>query len=109
TVIIDATGNRDSMLKCFDYVSPGGTIVYVGLFLGDIVFYDPHFHRKEITLKSSRNALAEDFEKIILLLRSNVLNIDGYVTHRLVFDSVIENFPKLYSPSENVIKAVIEY
>lgn len=109
TIVIDATGNRESMIKCFDYVAPGGTIVYVGLFLGDIVFYDPHFHRKEITLKSSRNALAEDFEKIIRLLKSNVLNIDGYVTHRLVFETAAENFTKLYLPEENVIKAVIEY
>jgi 2-desacetyl-2-hydroxyethyl bacteriochlorophyllide A dehydrogenase len=109
TIVIDATGNRESMIKCFDYVAPGGTIVYVGLFLGDIVFYDPHFHRKEITLKSSRNALAEDFEKIIRLLKSNALNIDGYITHRLAFESAAENFTKLYLPEENVIKAVIEY
>jgi 2-desacetyl-2-hydroxyethyl bacteriochlorophyllide A dehydrogenase len=109
TIVIDATGNRESMIKCFDYVAPAGTIVYVGLFLGDIVFYDPHFHRKEITLKSSRNALAEDFEKIIRLLKSNALNIDGYITHRLDFETAAENFPKLYLPEENVIKAVVEY
>ena len=109
TVIIDATGNKESMMKCFDYVAPGGTIVYVGLFLGDIVFYDPLFHRKEITLKSSRNAVAEDFKKIIRLLESNTLDIDGYVTHKLSFDSLISNFEKLYLPEEQVIKAVVEY
>jgi len=109
TIVIDATGNKESMTKCFDYVSPGGTIVYVGLFLGDVVFYDPLFHRKEITLKSSRNAIAEDFEKIIRLLKSNTLNIEGYVTHRLAFDSLISNFEKLYLPEEQVIKAVVEY
>lgn len=109
TIVIDATGNRESMLKCFEYVSPGGTIVYVGLFLGDIVFYDPHFHRKEITLKSSRNALSEDFQKIIRLLKSKALNIDGYVTHNLQFSTLTENFTRLYLPEENVIKAVVEY
>jgi len=109
TIVLDATGNKESMMKCFEYVSPGGTIVYVGLFLGDVVFYDPLFHRKEITLKSSRNALAEDFQKIIRLIKSGTLNIDGYVTHRLKFDSLTENFTKLYLPEENVIKAVVEY
>lgn len=107
TIVIDATGNRESMLKCFDYVAPGGTIVYVGLFVGDIVFHDPHFHRKEITLKSSRNAVAEDFKKIIRLLRSGVLNMDGYITHRLSFDTLEKTFTSLYQPG--VIKAVVDY
>jgi 2-desacetyl-2-hydroxyethyl bacteriochlorophyllide A dehydrogenase len=109
TIVLDATGNKESMMKCFEYVAAGGTIVYVGLFLGDVVFYDPLFHRKEITLKSSRNALPEDFQKIIRLIKSGTLNIDGYVTHRLTFDSLTENFTKLYRPEENVIKAVVEY
>ena len=109
TVIIDATGNRDSMMKCFEYAAHGGTIVYVGLFVGDITFHDPDFHRKEITLKSSRNAVPEDFRKIIRLLKSGTLNMDGYVTHRLQFDTLCENFTKLYLPEEQVIKAVVEY
>ncbi len=107
TIVIDATGNRESMMKCFDYVSPGGTIVYVGLFAGDIVFHDPYFHRKEITLKSSRNAVPEDFRKIIRLLESGVLNMDGYITHRLSFDTLDKTFTSLYAPG--VIKAVVEY
>lgn len=63
TVVIDATGNQASMQKCFDFVAHGGTIVYVGLFIGSVEFFDPLFHAKEITLKSSRNALPEDFKK----------------------------------------------
>jgi 2-desacetyl-2-hydroxyethyl bacteriochlorophyllide A dehydrogenase len=107
TIVIDATGNRESMLKCFDYVAPGGTIVYVGLFVGDITFHDPYFHRKEVTLKSSRNAVAEDFRKIIRLLTSGVLNMDGYITHHLAFSTLEKTFTSLYQPG--VIKAVVDY
>lgn len=109
TIVLDATGNRESMLKCFDYVAHGGTVVYVGLFTGDITFHDPDFHRKEITLKSSRNAVAGDFEKIISYLQNGTLNLDGYITHRLQFGTLTENFTRLYQPEENVIKAVIEF
>ena len=109
TVVIDATGNRDSMLKCFDYVAPGGTIVYVGLFIGKIEFFDPRFHAKEITLKSSRAALPDDFKKIIRLMGAGLVNIDGLVTHRLKFDSLTDTFPQLYNPDEHVIKAVVEF
>lgn len=109
TVVIDATGNRESMLKCFDHVAHGGTIVFVGLFVGDINFHDPDFHRKEITLKSSRNALPDDFKKIIELLRSGELNMKGYVTHRIPFSELTKQFTKLYLPEEQVIKAVVEF
>ena len=107
TIVIDATGNRESMMNCVDYVAPGGTIVYVGLFIGDIVFHDPHFHRKEITFKSSRNAVAEDFRKIIRLLRTGVLNMDGYITHRLAFNDLENTFTTLYKPG--VLKAIVDY
>lgn len=109
TVILDATGNKESMQRCLDYVAPGGTIVYIGLFIGDVTFHDPLFHRKEITLKSSRNAVATDFTKLIRLLKAGLVNIDGYVTHRLAFDTLHDTFTKLYLPEERVIKAVIEF
>ena len=109
TVVMDATGNRESMIKCFDYVAPGGTIIYIGLFIGNIEFFDPLFHAKEITLKSSRNALPEDFKKIIRLIRSGHINVDHLVTHRLQFDSITDTFPQLYNPDEHVIKAVVQF
>ncbi len=109
TVVIDATGNRESMQKCFDYVTHGGTIVYVGLFIGNVEFFDPLFHAKEITLKSSRNALPEDFKKIIRLMRSGHIKVEHLVTHRLRFDSLTESFTKLYDPDTHVIKAVVEF
>jgi 2-desacetyl-2-hydroxyethyl bacteriochlorophyllide A dehydrogenase len=109
TVVMDATGNKMSMQKCLEYVASSGTIVYIGLFVGDITFHDPLFHRKEITLKSSRNAVATDFTKLIRLLKSGLVNIDGLITHRLSFDTLHETFTTLYLPEEKVIKAVVEF
>lgn len=109
TIILDATGNKASMEKCLEYIAPSGTIVYIGLFIGEINFHDPLFHKKEITLKASRNAVATDFEKLIRLLKAGLVNIDGLVTHRLAFDTLHENFTKLYLPDEKVIKAMIEF
>ena len=109
TVVIDATGNRDSMLKCFDYVAHGGTIVYIGLFVGTVEFFDPLFHAKEITLKSSRAALPVDFKKIIRLMRSGHVKVDHLVTNRLRYETLTEAFPELYNPDMQVIKAVVEF
>jgi 2-desacetyl-2-hydroxyethyl bacteriochlorophyllide A dehydrogenase len=109
TVILDATGNKQSMQNCLEYVASSGTIVYIGLFIGDIVFHDPLFHRKEITLKSSRNAVASDFTKLIRLMKAGLVNIDGYITHRLPFETLDQTFTRLYLPEEQVIKAIIEF
>jgi 2-desacetyl-2-hydroxyethyl bacteriochlorophyllide A dehydrogenase len=109
TVILDATGNKASMENCINLIAPSGTIIFIGLFIGDFSFHDPLFHKKEVTLKSSRNAVATDFIKLIRLLKGGLVNIDGLITHRVSFDTLIENWDKLYLPEEKVIKAVIEF
>lgn len=109
TIIFDATGNKESMEKSFNLIAQGGTIVFVGLFVGTVTFDDPNFHRKEITLKASRSARAVDFKKVIHLLQAGLIDTEGYITHRIPFDHLIENFDKLYLPEENLIKAVIDF
>ncbi len=109
TIVFDATGNKASMQNAFNYVAAGGTIVFVGLFVGEIVFDDPNFHRKEITLKASRSARARDFSKVISLMKAGLIDTGGYITHRIPFDALPKEFEKLYLPEENVIKAIIDF
>ena len=109
TIVLDATGNKASMERCLDYVAVGGTIVFIGLFIGDVSFPDPLFHRKELTLKASRNATATDFAKLIRLMRGGLVSIDGYITHRLDFATLHETFTSLYEPEAGVIKAVVGF
>jgi len=109
TVVIDASGNKSSMEKSFEYVAAGGTIVFVGLFQGDVVFNDPNFHRKELTVRASRAATSEDFKKVIAGFKDGTINTDGYITHRIAFDDLVNDFERLYLPTENVIKAIIDF
>jgi 2-desacetyl-2-hydroxyethyl bacteriochlorophyllide A dehydrogenase len=109
TVIFDATGNKSSMQNSFNLIDAGGTIVFVGLFTGEIVFDDPNFHRKEITLKASRNARAADFRKVINLMKSGLLDTEGFITHRLQADDLVRDFEKLFVKEEQVIKAVVSF
>lgn len=109
TMLFDATGNKGSMENSFNLVAQGGTIVFVGLFVGIVTFDDPNFHRKEITLKASRSARSQDFKKVIQLLQAGLINTDGYITHRIPFDDLIDHFETLYQPDQNLIKAVIDF
>jgi 2-desacetyl-2-hydroxyethyl bacteriochlorophyllide A dehydrogenase len=108
TIVIDATGNKESMHHAFHFAAAGGTIVFVGLFIGDITFSDPFFHKKELTIKASRAALSKDFKEIGQLIEEGKINPDWMITHRLDFDKVINEFEALTKPESRVIKAIID-
>jgi 2-desacetyl-2-hydroxyethyl bacteriochlorophyllide A dehydrogenase len=107
TAVFDATGSGQSMMEAFKYLANGGKLLFVGLFQGDVTFHDPEFHRKEVTLMSSRNATADDFRRVIHLLESGVINIAPWITHRASFDGMIDSFPGWLDPANGVIKAVV--
>lgn len=108
SVVLDATGNKQSMEKAFQYVAHGGKLVYIGLFQGDVSFHDPLFHKKELTLLASRNALASDFEQIIQSVERGDIDTDPWITHRTDFDNMIEEFDNWLKPESGVIKAMVE-
>lgn len=107
SVVLDATGNKQSMEKAPDYVAHGGKLVYIGLFQGDITFHDPDFHKKELTLLASRNALASDFRQIIRSVEKGEINTDPWITHRAKFDEITEKFDSWLKPESGVIKAMV--
>lgn len=109
TVVIDATGNPGSMAKCFELVAHGGRIVYVGLFQGDVTFNDPNFHRREITLLASRNALPADFTRIIKLVEDGVVDTTPWITHRAACADLPKSIPAWLSPDANLLKAMLEF
>lgn len=109
TAVFDATGNPHSMMGAFEYVAPGGKLIFVGLFQGDVTFNDPHFHRREMTLRSSRNATSADFGRIIHLLEAGRVDTAPWITHRATCDAMIAEFPRWLDPQQGVIKAMVEF
>lgn len=87
SIVLDATGNKHSMMNSFDYVSHGGKLVYVGLVKDTISFFDPDFHSKELSLLGSRNATREDFQYVIDCMAKGQIK-DNYVTNHISFDEV---------------------
>jgi threonine dehydrogenase-like Zn-dependent dehydrogenase len=108
TVVYDATGNAGSMTDAFQYVAHGGKLVYVGIVKTDISFADPEFHKREMTLISSRNATREDFDLVLAAVISGAVDTDRYITHRSGFDEMIEHFDTWLNPESKVIKAMVE-
>ena len=107
-VVFDATGNQRAMQASFDLVGSGGTLVFIGIYRGDISFYNPEFHRKEMTLLSSRNATPADFSYVLQTLEEGKINLTPWITHRTPFDEAGEQFPRFLDRDEGVIKAMID-
>ena len=107
--VIDATGNARSMAESLRYVSHAGQLVYVGITTDDIVFPHRLLHTREMSLLASRNALPEDFERIIGLIESGTLDTSPWITHRTTFDELIGVFESYARPETGVVKAVIEF
>ncbi len=107
TCVFDATGNAASMAASFGYVANSGRLVFVGLFQGDVTFNDPDFHRREMTLLATRNSTAAEFKRIIALMESGRVQTGPWITHRVAFEQMTEQFPSWLDPQSKVIKAMI--
>ncbi|HXQ79883.1 MAG TPA: zinc-binding alcohol dehydrogenase family protein [Opitutaceae bacterium] len=108
TSVFDATGSPGSMMEAFNFPAPGGRLVLVGLFQGDVTFNDPSFHRRELTLLGSRNAQSADFERIIGLIEAGRIDTAPWITHRAPLAGVAGQFPAWVRPDTGVIKAIVE-
>ena len=107
-VVIDATGSEISMSKSFSLIAPKGRLVFVGLTTGEVVFRHPVFHRPEGTLLCSRNALPDDFRQIIQWIESGRIDTEPWITHRIPFAEVADQFPQIIRPTARTIKAMIQ-
>ncbi|MEH2922315.1 zinc-binding alcohol dehydrogenase family protein [Samsonia erythrinae] len=105
--VIDATGNQHAMNNTVNLIRHGGSIVFVGLFKGDLQFSDPEFHKKETTMMGSRNATPEDFAKVGRLMSEGKLTAEMMLTHRYPFSSLADVYEKEVINNRELIKGVI--
>jgi alcohol dehydrogenase len=83
-------------------------LVYVGITQQEVVFpHAPVMHRRELSLFASRNALPEDFSRIIRLIEDGSIDTRPWITHHADFDDMIKVFPEWPKPESGVIKAVV--
>lgn len=107
-VVVDATGSAASMAGAYRFAGFTGRVVFVGITQDPITFTQPLMHRREISFLASRNAVAPEFTRIVRLIEGGMLDTRPWITHRVPFAGLIDEFPKLMDPSAGVVKAVVE-
>ncbi|HLV86260.1 MAG TPA: zinc-binding alcohol dehydrogenase family protein [Candidatus Sulfotelmatobacter sp.] len=90
-VVIDATGNAESMARAFSRARFGGRVVWVGIVPVAVPVDDPLFHHRELTLYASRNS-AGHFPRIIQMIEDGVIDTSLWITQRLGLNEVPERF-----------------
>jgi 2-desacetyl-2-hydroxyethyl bacteriochlorophyllide A dehydrogenase len=107
-VVFDATGNTASVQSAFAHVAHGGMLVLVSVVKDDIVFSDPEFHKREMTLVGSRNALKVDFDHVAASIRNGAVPLAKLVTHRTTLAKTPDDLARWAHEKSGLIKAVIE-
>tara|TARA_Y100001934_G_C12373165_1_gene787638 strand:+ start:828 stop:1853 length:1026 start_codon:yes stop_codon:yes gene_type:complete len=108
-VVIDATGSNKSMAHAVNYCAFKGRLVYVGISQAIVELpHAPVFHKRELDIFASRNALSKDFTRIISLIDEGKIDTDPWITHRTSFEDMIGEFDSFTKPETGVIKAVVE-
>lgn len=105
-VVFEATGSIESMSQSLAYVAAGGSLVLVGVAPGELVFSDPEFHKRETTLLASRNALAQDFERVIAAIKSGLIPTEALQTHSFPAAEMPHRLPELIADADHVLKAI---
>jgi 2-desacetyl-2-hydroxyethyl bacteriochlorophyllide A dehydrogenase len=106
SVVFDATGSKASMEKSPEYVAFGGTLLFVGLVNDKVAIDDPLLHRREITLKASRNS-AGAFPTIMRMIDEGRIDTTPWITHRMNMNDVPERFAGL-PKDPNLVKCIID-
>ncbi len=108
-VVFDVTGSKPAMSNAVNIMAAGGTLVFVGLYIGDLQIDDPTFHRKETTLLSSRNSTIEDFHYVISLLESGVLHERFLHNRTYDFDTIGHSYEQDVVGDGELIKGIIQF
>ena len=107
-VVMDATGNPRAMEAGFAHVAHGGTYVLVSVVKDDLTFNDAEFHKREMRLVGSRNALAEDFQTVMAALRSGAVDGAALISTTLPLADLPRRIGELAADRGGIIKALVQ-
>ncbi|QQR36037.1 zinc-binding alcohol dehydrogenase family protein [Devosia oryziradicis] len=105
--VFDATGAIPAMNQAIGYCRNGGALTLVGVVKGTLAWEDPEIHRRELTIRASRNATREDFDHVAESIRNGSVPTDRLATHTTSFEDVPVNLPKWAHDRNGLIKAII--
>jgi 2-desacetyl-2-hydroxyethyl bacteriochlorophyllide A dehydrogenase len=103
-VVVEAVGRPETYVAAVDLVAYAGRVVYIGYAKERVTYETRTFVSKELDIHGSRNALPEDFRKVVTMLSAGKVDIDTLVTHHFTFDRTPEALEFWASHPDEVTK-----
>lgn len=107
-VVFDASGHKGAIEAGFPAVAHGGSYVLVSVVKEDITFSDPEFHKREMRLIGSRNALASDFDWVMSAIKKGQIDTDALCSAVINREELDARFMDLASDRGDLIKVIVE-
>ncbi|MCK5931282.1 MAG: zinc-binding alcohol dehydrogenase family protein [Fulvimarina manganoxydans] len=105
--VFDATGNATAIEAGFPLVAHGGSTILVSVVKDDITFKDSEFHKRESRIIGSRNALAEDFQRVMQAIRDGHVPTDAIASEIVPLSELPNRFASLVEDREHLIKVLV--
>jgi 2-desacetyl-2-hydroxyethyl bacteriochlorophyllide A dehydrogenase len=109
-VVIECTGVMTALADSIRMVRLGGRIILFGIMNemeGALPFYDLYF--KELTLISSRAAIAQDFPTMIDLVASGVVRLEPLVTHHMALRELGAALEMVEDGADRRLKIILDH
>lgn len=106
--VFDATGHAGAIEAGFAAVAHGGSYVLVSVVKDNITFADPEFHKREMRLIGSRNALRRDFETVMQAFRDRRIDAGDLCSATLTLDELAGRFASLARDRGAIVKVMVD-
>ena len=108
SVVIEAAGNPITYRAAVDEVAFSGRVVCIGYAATEVSFATKLFVQKEIEIRGSRNASAEDFRAVISYLERGTFPLEKMVTMKVKPEGAVEALATWADEPGKVMKIVLD-
>jgi len=107
-VVIEAVGSPATFVQAIDLVAFSGRVVYIGYAKEPVSYKTQYFNLKELDIMGSRNATAEDMQRVIRYLESRTQAPDDLISKIFPFEDAEQALPYWEKHRDSAIKVMIE-
>jgi 2-desacetyl-2-hydroxyethyl bacteriochlorophyllide A dehydrogenase len=108
-VTIEAVGLPSTFQSCIDAVAFGGRMVLIGIGKKSLDFNFTVIQKKELNVFGSRNALKEDFEQLIDIVKKGEVDLEKIVTNTYMASDAEKAFKDFDKNAGSMLKVVLQF
>lgn len=109
-VTVEAVGMPESFQSCIDAACFGGRLVVIGVSKRNIDdFFFAIIQKKELNIYGSRNALKQDFEELIDLVKAGKVDLEKIISNEYAWTDAEEAFANYAANLGKTLKVVLKF